>query len=196
MGCCFSGPSDDSEVELSTVTNDAVTCKCGARGDGVQVTRELENNCWNVEGNGTVLGSCALEADTATWQVKLGKNPKGVKVGVKRYNKKGSYDLEKKLDDDADPNSPSWYLSDVAVKTGDIVEVYWDQTDRPMLSFSVNGEVISTADVSRIRPSNDIHPAISVAKDSSCQVFFDGQHFVNEPKSSKFKMIICSTSLI
>lgn len=35
-----------------------------------------------------MIGSCALDCDTATWEVKLGKNPSGVMVGVERFNKK------------------------------------------------------------------------------------------------------------
>ena len=44
-------------------------------------------------------------------------------------------DLSYTLDNDTDKNSPSWLLSNVELKEGDVVGIYWDQTDLPMLTF-------------------------------------------------------------
>ena len=50
------------------------------KGEFVHVQHEAKNNRYSIEGSGTVIGSCALDCDTATWEVKLGKNPSGVMV--------------------------------------------------------------------------------------------------------------------
>lgn len=64
-----------------------------------------------------------------------------------------------------------------------------------MLSFTVNGVPTSSADVNRIRPTNEIYPAISVSN-STAEIIFDEKKFNFAPKSKKFQMIICATSLI
>ena len=90
----------------------------------------------------------------------------------------------------------SWYLKYTELKEGDVVGIYWDQTDFPMLNFSVNGKMLQNYAINRIRPSSDIYPAVSVQSGSSCAFGFDGEHFKYPPSSNKFKMIVCATSLI
>ncbi len=192
MGCCASsGKDDEQHLELSDSVNDAVTCKCGAKGNSVQVSKA--NGRFLINGSGTALGSCPLDGDTSTWQVKFGNLPSNTKVGVKRFNKKSVGSLEGGLEDD---ESTSWFLKDVEIKEGDVVGIYWDQTDLPMLSFSLNGNLLMNSSIMRIRPANEIYPAFSVSGGSSCEVIFDADHFEHAPISSKFNMIICSTSLI
>jgi len=88
-------------------------------------------------------------------------------------------------------------LDKIDLKEGDVVGVYWDQTDMPMLSFALNGEKISDQySTNRIRPTQDIYPAVSVKKDSTSCVMFDGQTFAYPPSSTKFGAIICSTNII
>ncbi len=200
MGCCLSkgNDGDRDHLELSDSVSDAVTCKCGLKGEQVQMSKIDGKNNFVVSGKGTVIGSCALEGDTSTWQVRMGPSPEGVKVGIKRFNKKKPCDLTTLLNDvNNDADSPVWFLNDVSVKEGDVIGVYWDQTDLPMLSFSLNGQLLVDSSVMRIRPAHDLYPAFSVAGGgSSCEVIFDGEQFAHPPISSKFKMIICSTNLI
>lgn len=199
MGCCFvrQKPEDEEHLELSEgAVNDAVTCKCGPKGNSVNVVKSSTANTHHVSGNGIMIGSCPLDGDTATWEVKLLKAAADVKIGIKRFNKKKPSSLEGGLDDSADADSPSWCLKDVELKEGDVIGVYWDQTDLPMLSFSLNGKLLSDCSVTRVRPANDVYPAVSVRGDGACEVIFDGSLFQYPPISSKFKMIICSTSLI
>jgi hypothetical protein len=196
MGCCFSLKDRQDEVELlGNATNDAVCCKSGAKGEHVVVNQIGQSNSYKVEGTGTLIGSCCLDCDTAMWEVRVGKNPSGVKIGVKRCQKKASGDYNTYLDSEPDPNSPAWYLQDTELKEGDVVGVYWDQTDLPMVAFSVNGKMVSYC-VTRIRPSNDVYPAVSVWEGSTCEVVFGGKDFKFPPKSSKFQQIICASSLI
>lgn len=199
MGCCCSKKNiDDSDVELNQTTNVTVTCKCGLYGKDVKTKTNPSNNFLRVEGNGTALGSCPLDCDTAYWEVKIGDNPSDVRVGVKRFNIKKPSNLDGALDDPVSSESDrdAWYLQGVELKTGDVVSIYWDQTDLPMLSFSVNGKDVSSSSVNRIRPTSDIIAAVSVKNGASCEMIFDGNHFLSTPKSGKFKMIICATSLI
>lgn len=199
MGCCCARQAreDEEHLELSeSVVNDAVTCKSGPKGNNVVVVKSSSANTNIVSGNGTMIGSCPLDGDTATWEVKVLKSSADVRIGIKRYNKKKPTSLEGGLDDTTDADSPSWWLKDIALKEGDVIGVYWDQTDLPMLSFSLNGSLLSDCSVTRVRPANDVYPAVSVCGEGSCEVVFDGTHFQYPPISSKFKMIICSTSLI
>jgi hypothetical protein len=194
MGCCAAKDRSD-EIELLAATSDAVCCKAGPKGENVKII-PTETSCnFGVKGSGTLIGSCCLDCDTAMWEVKVGSNPAGVAIGVKKWQKKATGDLSTFLDSAPDTNSPSWMLSETELKEGDVVGVYWDQTDLPMLSFSVNGKMVGYA-VTRIRPTTDIHAAVSVREGSSCEICFGGKEFQFAPKSSKFKQIICSTNLI
>lgn len=198
MGCCFGIPTEDRDhLELTSTVNDAVTCKCGAAGAQVQVVRPSQKSNFNISGSGTVIGSCPLEGDTATWQVKVGDSPQNICVGIKRYNKKKPCSLNDGLvDAENHQESPAWFLKNAGLKKGDVVGVYWDQTDLPMLSFSLNGQLLVDMSVMRIRPANDIYPAVSVSGDGNCEIIFDEDQFLHPPISSKFKMIICASSLI
>lgn len=198
MGCCFRKPSNFDDIEFSNTVNSAVTSKCGLTGSNLQVSFDDSTNTYRIKGNGvgTVIGSCPLDCDTARWEILVVK-AKGVQIGVKRYIKKQSNDLNKNLSSTKnDSDCPSWLLENTELKDGDVVGIYWDQTDLPMLSFTVNGNEIFNASINRIRPSTDIFPAVSLENNSECTLIFDETQFKYPSKSSKFKMIICSTSII
>eukprot|EP00600_Ochromonadales_sp_CCMP1393_P015849 CAMPEP_0175024254 /NCGR_PEP_ID=MMETSP0005-20121125/16345_1 /TAXON_ID=420556 /ORGANISM="Ochromonas sp., Strain CCMP1393" /LENGTH=182 /DNA_ID=CAMNT_0016282747 /DNA_START=27 /DNA_END=572 /DNA_ORIENTATION=+ len=182
MGGCCASKDQLEEVELSTTTNEALCCKSGLKGENVSIATNEENGIYILYGNGTMIGSCCLDCDTAYWEVRVGKNPEGLKIGVKRFPKKVGGKLFEHLDSEPDPNSPAWCLSDTELKEDDVVSVYWDQTDLPMLSFAVNGEMVSYA-VTRIRPTVDIYPAVSIRDGSGCEVAFDERDFQFQPKS-------------
>jgi len=194
MGCCSSSRKDDSVVLLNNETSDNVTCKSGESSNNIQI-KITDHNHYSVSGQGTMIGSCSLEADTAMWEVVVGKNPENVLIGVKRIPSKKNVNLDNTLDEVSADSSTSWLLTDTDLKEGDVVGVYWDQTDLPMLTFTINGKNIPFS-VTRIRPTVDIYPAVSVKYGSTCEVIFDGSKFLHPPKSNKFKMIICSTNLI
>lgn len=193
--------SEVEEVELSNTTNNAVLCRGGLAGKDVSIA--LEGGCYKTSGTGTALGSCALDCDTAFWQVRVGNKPENLRIGVKKFNAKrnspltGQLESSDSLTSSGDAEiSPSWIFKGPALKTGDIVGIYWDQTDLPMLSFSLNGEDVPEAAIMRIRPAIDIYPAVSVDDGATCEFTFDANYFVGQPKSPKFKMIVCATSLI
>mmetsp|Transcript_94245 Transcript_94245/g.184784 ORF Transcript_94245/g.184784 Transcript_94245/m.184784 type:complete len:195 (-) Transcript_94245:56-640(-) len=194
MGCCASRKDDDN-IELLEGANESVCCRNGQKGPDIDAEAIPGSASYKVAGTGTMLGSCCLDCDTAMWEVKVGKNPEGLKIGVKKYQKKFPGDLSAYLDSEHDPNSPSWFLQETELNEGDVVGVYWDQTDLPMVSFSVNGKMVSYC-VTRIRPTIDIFPAVSVQQGSTCELVFQGKDFKFPPKSSKFQMIICASNLI
>lgn len=208
MGCCYSrGNGSDVEL-LQETTNAAVTCKIGQIGSSVIVSLDETTNFYTIQHkgkqpSGLALGSCPLDCDTAMWEVKLGSNPTSVTIGVKRYKGKG-VDFDSALDDENEQErkvQTSWFLNwkylSAAPKEGDVIGIYWDQTDLPMISFSLNGEMLPTStSINRIRPSNDVHPAVSVKTGASCEVIYDGDNFLFPPKSKKFGPIVCATSLI
>eukprot|EP01033_Poteriospumella_lacustris_P005141 gene5141-3665_t len=114
-----------------------------------------------------------------------------------RYSAKKNVNLSKSLEDYGDnAESPSWWLKGVSLKEGDVIGVYWDQTDLPMLSFTRNGQLLGQSCINRIRPSSEIFPAVSLAGASSVTVIFDDDGFRFPPLASKFKMILCSSSII
>lgn len=200
MGACLSCLKKDSKKEknvvLSTTVNTATAIKLGPKGTKIKLSHNKEKNMYAIEGSGTVLGSCSLDCDTGYWEVHVGKNPTGLKIGVVRFNSKKPTSLEETMNGSGEGTTPSWCLHDVELKEGDIVGICWDQTDLPMLSFCLNGNLLATSSVTRIRPANDICPAVSVEEGSTCQVVFDGNNFAKQPPSSKFTMIVCATSLI
>jgi hypothetical protein len=199
--CCRKNAmsADGSDLELSSKsTNTSVMCKSGLYGNDVHISVDSKNNFITVKGKGIALGSSTLDCDTAYWEVRVGQNPEGVKVGIKRFHIAKPADLSGNLSDPSTPgnDSPAWYFQGPTLKTGDVIGVYWDQTDLPMLSFSLNGNIIPEASILRVRPAFDIVPAVSVQEESTCEMIFDGNHFLNQPKSSKFQMIISAKSLI
>lgn len=216
MGCCLSRRSttaghgsQQSDLELRgnnrSVTNTTVCCRAGPYGEAVSVSHDTNQNVFKVSGSGTMLGSCSLDCDTARWEVVIGEKAEGanVQIGVKRFNKK--LDNPSKLSGSLsasieDKESPAWCLQgmeSMSLNEGDVLGVYWDQTDLPMLSFTLNGTPLPphTA-VTRVRPSTDVFAAVSVSEGASCTVVFDEASFKFPSISSKFKMIICSSSLI
>ncbi|RYY83338.1 hypothetical protein EON63_11440 [archaeon] len=161
MGCLCSKTSEEEVIELSPVTNTAVMCKAGKKGDKVQVTHTTEG--YGVKGNGIFIGSCPLDCDTGRWEVQVVKGGGKVCVGIIRHrtekaNRKTdntnlestsastnpwSVDMNKTLADYAQSDTcPAFFFDPSLLNDGDVVGVYWDQTDMPMLSFSVNGKVM------------------------------------------------------
>jgi len=190
---------DDEGTEMTGGAHNATTmCRAGLHGCDVSLNVDSVTNFIAVKGKGIALGSCSLDCDTAYWEVRVGSQPTGLCVGVKRFNPKKPAKLTGSLDDapTAEEDAPAWYFKGPALKTGDIIGVYWDQTDLPMLSFSLNGDIIPEASILRIRPAVDIVPAVSCQQGSTCEIIFDGNNFIKPPKSSKFKMIISAKSLI
>jgi hypothetical protein len=211
MGCCFASGRDDGVDLISDATNSAVKCKAGPMGSSITVIQDEATGNYHAQHSGKheaglILGSCPLDCDTAMWEVKLGSNPAGLTIGVKRYTAKKNKDeniLNCALDNTSESEKKvqtSWYLDwkdlKVEPKEGDCIGVYWDQTDLPMVSFSLNGEMLHSASINRIRPSQDIHPAVSLKAGSTCDLIFDGDNFICPPKSKKFGSIVCATSLI
>jgi hypothetical protein len=201
MGPCLSCLKKKEKVEageitLTTTTNVACMVKLGSKGSQIKSKLNNETNTYSIEGRGTAIGSCTLDCDVGYWEVHVGKNPNGLKIGVVRFNAKKPTSLEEPMDGKGEGVTPSWCLSETELHEGDIVGICWDQTDLPMLSFCINGNLIATGSVTRIRPANDLAPAVSVEEGTTCEIVFDGNHFVKPPPSSKFTMIVCATSLI
>ena len=201
MGCCCSRSSE--EVVESTSINSSVSSRIGKHGVDVKISSNPTANSFIVKGSGTAIGSCILECDSAYWEVKIGENPQGVRLGIKRNEGKQTKALNGYLDDVLEENNANkdsiedtWYLKDVEYKKDDVIGVYWDQIDLPMLSFSINGKMMTDSSYLRIRPANNIIPAVSVRDGSSCEVIFDGNNFSFPPKSSRFGSIVCASSLI
>lgn len=90
---------------------------------------------------------------------------------------------------------PNRFLFSLASEMSFTIQ-FFSVVDLPMLSFSLNGCDVPNASFLRIRPATDVLPAVSVQQGSTCEMIFDGQHFLFPPKSRKFKMIVCATSLI
>ena len=132
----------------------------------------------------------------AYWEVILGKNPDGVRIGVKRFDFKHKSPLEEPMTGKTDGDEPTWVMAGNGLKEGDVIGIRWDQTDLPMLSFLKNNAMVDIASFNRIRPAVDIVPAVSVIEGSTCQVIFDQKGFKHPPNGTKFKMIVCATSLI
>ena len=198
MGCCCSKSSvqEDSESLTQTATSDNVTCKVGKSGDSIKVEIN-SNNFYAISGKGTAVGSCYLECDTAYWEVRLGDNPSGVCVGIRRGDKNLNGYLDANENGESQSIDESWYFKTASeLKKGDVIGIYWDQSALPMLSFSLNGVDFPDSAFLRVRPANNIIPAVSVRESSSCEVIFDGKYFLHNTKSSKFGMIISATSLI
>lgn len=198
MGCCFGKGTDEARVQLTgeTDANTSVCCKPGAQGPSINITHDSATDSYIISGEGTMVGSCSLDCDTATWEIKMGSNPGKIRVGIKRMPKKGDHRLNGHLDDKHEGPEDSWYLEGYEAKEGDVIGVYWDQTDKPMLFFAVNGKQIDVGAVNRVKPANDVHPAVSIGSGSTCTVVFNETHFIHQPVYRRFGQIICATSLI
>lgn len=203
MGGCCSSVEEELHEDVSNKMNEAIMCRPGFHGTKVKISVDETKNIIRVNGSGTMMGSCALDCDTAYWEVVVGKNPQDVKIGIKKYTRKSKDEdvqvlLSGDLVEDHTETYPSWSLSAdaVAYKEGDVIGIYWDQTDMPMLSFSLNGVKCSIdSSVNRVRPAHDVFPAVSIKPGASCCVVFDGNSFSYAPPS-KFGMIVCASNII
>lgn len=66
-----------------------------------------------------------------------------------------------------------------------------------LLAFSVNGEMKEKYSISRVRPANNIYPAVSLEQGSTCRVTFVSDGFKHPPlNKGKFKMVVGAMSLI
>lgn len=204
MGACFgcfkktskdTGRSSDAEMSATTSPVASVTCKIGMKGSDVRSTLDTSANVYSISGNGTAIGSCSLDCDTAYWEVVVGENPSDLKIGIKRYDLKRKEPLDGIMDGKNEGDSPSWILQDQTLVDGDVIGVRWDQTDLPMLSFTKNGVLLDRESINRVRPAIDIFPAVSVQNNGSCKVLFDEKSFKHQ-EGNKFKMIVCATNLI
>lgn len=202
MGCC---PSSDEEVvvELNDVTNAAVQCNAGMAGKNTLVKR-TEAGDYHISGQGTMVGSCSLDCDIAFWEVKLLREADSVQVGLAKFNPKRPVPLEGELtgDNDGKGAAPQWVLKreflpqGQKLQEGDVVGVHWDQTDFPMVCFTLNGVFLPNASITRIRPAQDIYPAVSVSGKGEAEARFAGGTFEFKPMASKFTPIVCATNLI
>eukprot|EP00981_Chlorochromonas_danica_P011602 scaffold4140_cov178-Ochromonas_danica.AAC.15 len=199
MGChCCKATKEDGEceIELSNVTNSNLICKIGLKGERVK-TVVREDNTIDVSGSGICLGSCSLDGDVGRWEVVVSKGVQEVAVGLLRARKNQLPDLSKSLSDYKDhETSQAWLLDPSFLKEGDVVGVYYDQTDMPMVTFTINHEIVAAATIHRIRPSNDIYPAVSVSGQGQVKVIFDESAFRYPSLSPKFRMVLSSTSLL
>mgnify|MGYP000113324442 CR=1 FL=1 len=211
MGCCWGKNSSTDAADVAaqeqemSVTNHAVLCKAGLKGEKVDVQDDPKACGYRVSGSGTLVGSCALDCDIAYWEVILGKNPERVSVGVKRLNAKravvnnGMGTLNKTLENTE--QGTFWILdreklAGVELKEGTCIGVHFDQSDLPMLSFTIDGKLYSNASISRIRPTQDLIAAVSVDDKASATVIFNEDGFTQKPWAGKFRAIVASTSLI
>lgn len=228
MGCCFAssnsrGGKDGEEVEINF---NQLHNKKGNKKGKVEEDEEICNMCQygpmsanmkrdsanQVSGSGTLLGSCPLDCDTGRWEVEIVKgitNTKQIQIGIKRFYKHiPTEHLNQTLEQannsaNASNETIGYFLSDdkLTLKEGDIIGVYWDQTDLPMLQFTHNGNLLFSASVNRVRPSNDMYIAVSLDgqltnNQGSFRILFDGKQFHHPSIANKFKMVICSTKLI
>jgi len=203
MGCC-SSREEEVTIELNTTQNAAVVCRGGKVGTNVKMNQNDKGD-WQVKGKGTMLGSCCLDCDTAYWEVKVVQGAANVDIGLKKFNKRRPVSLEGtiKTNNEGKGDEPCWSLQrdflpkDITdLKDGDVIGVHWDQTDFPMVCFALNGEFLPNASITRIRPAQDIHPAVSVTGNGIVEIRFDSENFQYKPIASKFSAIVCATNLI
>lgn len=134
MGQCLSNCFKKKRQESvhNEVVQNVMYCKTGRTGSRMVAT--ARGDSIQISGTGIFLGSYMLDCDSAYWEVRVKENPKGVRIGLMRYNDKVSVSLEGSLV--ADPEN-CWVLNhnNIDLRTDDIIGVCWDQTDFPMLGM-------------------------------------------------------------
>jgi hypothetical protein len=123
--CCASRHTYDSDEEDGVETTEIVVnvnlCQAGPASDGLTVVEKDKGGVYSASGKGVVIGSCALECDTAYWEVIVGAEPSSVVVGVIRFD-------PKKEEKPASLSKDKWVLeTKEPLKQGDVVGVHWDQ---------------------------------------------------------------------
>jgi len=123
--CCASRYTYDSDEEDGVETTEVVVnvnlCKAGPASDGLSVVEKDEGGVYSASGKGVIIGSCALECDTAYWEVVIGAEPSSVAIGVIRFD-------PKKEEKPASLSKDKWVLeTKEPLKQGDVVGVHWDQ---------------------------------------------------------------------
>ena len=109
MGSCLSlcfktnSSASSNTTNQDEVHNVTIYCKAGSIGKHITLSNEACNEAHSIaiSGTGVFLGSFPLDCDTGYWEIQLGQNPSGIRIGVKRYNPKEPVSLEKPLEDRA-----------------------------------------------------------------------------------------------
>jgi len=189
---CFGGDDEEDEELLS----DSTCCKIGYTSKKISITSN-DNNSHSIKGNGIVLGSCALDCDSAYWEILIKSNASNIQIGLVRYDPKnnkqkgGPTELDYKMDLNQKDKK-------VNLNDGDVIGIKWDQTDMPMVVFTINGKTINHASITRVRPSINIYPAVLLEDggNGACDLIFSRSLFKFKPESPKFDQIICAKSII
>ena len=151
--------------------------------------KEVKLSGSTISGTGAALASAALHQDAAYWEVKV-RQTGTFCVGVSR--KVPSAELEGAIGN----NKNSWGLnsntSGIPFAAGDIIGCAYGQSERPMLAFYRNGELLAGQSVQRIRGL--VYPAVSVGDGTVLEANYT-QSFVHPPPTG-FSGIIPAADMI
>eukprot|EP00941_MAST-03F_sp_MAST-3F-sp1_P005700 g5700.t1 len=164
---CFLKSDVSSSPPMQLVTFDGKY-----KGEKVSVTNFV------IIGDGTALANAALHQSRAYWEVKVleaGDFSIGVSHRLKPEHLNGQL---------GDNSRHSWGLrvdgnSGLLAKTGDIFSVSLDQSEIPVLHFSLNGVRLENRSIRGIRGL--VFPAMSVTNGSRLDANFGPTAFVHEP---------------
>mmetsp|Transcript_22334 Transcript_22334/g.68930 ORF Transcript_22334/g.68930 Transcript_22334/m.68930 type:complete len:196 (-) Transcript_22334:2489-3076(-) len=161
MGCLFSCDDEDDEPMAETEVELSATRK------GSQV--RLEGG--EVHGSGTVFADAAIHQDAAYWEVKIIKNGGRIVWGISRDIERDALNAAlsiKEGEDSAcvldsanldptsnpDPEDEAPHSGIMVLNTNDVLGVYVQQSDLPMVQFYCNGKLARTVARRKIAEPN------------------------------------------
>jgi hypothetical protein len=171
-----------------------------------------------VSGYGLALASVSLEQDAGYWEIHvvetpdeigriyIGVSPKrdrqfftdGVKSEGFRTNSDGndtSSSTANGDDTDDDPHPPGTELMKrLAVTANDIIGIAMQQSDLPMLQFTLNGAPLTDGSINRFR--GNPYPAVYLPDDNSGRVRFVFRDCSHQPPNSRFVPIMEARGLV
>mmetsp|Transcript_22336 Transcript_22336/g.68943 ORF Transcript_22336/g.68943 Transcript_22336/m.68943 type:complete len:202 (-) Transcript_22336:2317-2922(-) len=201
MGCLFSCDDEDDEPMAETEVELSATRK------GSQV--RLEGG--EVHGSGTVFADAAIHQDAAYWEVKIIKNGGRIVWGISRDIERDALNAAlsiKEGEDSAcvldsanldptsnpDPEDEAPHSGIMVLNTNDVLGVYVQQSDLPMVQFYCNGQEIPETAVNRFRGL--MYPCVSVMGGAIVKVTFNEESWEYPPAQKKYQAMMKAQELI
>eukprot|EP00300_Choanocystis_sp_HF-7_P025058 c2670_g1_i2.p1 GENE.c2670_g1_i2~~c2670_g1_i2.p1 ORF type:complete len:161 (-),score=39.45 c2670_g1_i2:110-592(-) len=152
----------------------------------VMLVFQVQVNGGVVEGEGTLLVNLQLEQDAAYWEVVVVR-PGTISAGLSKHDPS---QIESTIGEGTQSFGSTWTAQEL--KEGDVIGICFQQSDFPMLSFTLNGLVDDGRSVKRFR--GDTFPAVTV-KDSA-QIRFEFDNFKYQPPTSRFVAVMVAKNML
>eukprot|EP00934_Nitzschia_sp_Nitz4_P006669 Nitzschia sp. Nitz4//scaffold113_size70149//38471//39205//NITZ4_005952-RA/size70149-augustus-gene-0.85-mRNA-1//1//CDS//3329533347//6659//frame0 len=207
-GCCSCCSSEDQGPSAQELELQQQKAKAALSISPKLSSPEIQISSQKVSGQGLALAGASIEQDMAYWEwhVSLEKNVHvdTVQFGVSGKKDRQFYENLKNVEEPPEEGSPSQingtqWMRAIDVENGDVVGVAVQQSDLPMVQFTLNGEPLHISAINRFRGT--VHPSIHIpasaqAKGFAAALVVDESAFKHESPGGRFGHLLVARSIV